>query len=261
VLSNMPGVSVLDLRTSSAPPRLNVVTKNPEKLWVRESGKDEFTGDDYTPYNKPCSLWEWVIQFSPKNSDLTVHILDPDCVFLSDGRKGGFTPVEEGSPQGEYIFYMTQECVKKFPRLREFTKIPSSNWQPLGIPISIHLRDLRRILPRWISLLKEMRSNRRLVQEIPWVLEMWAYSIAVAEFGIVHEVKLRQHAPNDTRLTRAVCHYCYDTSYKGWKWSKRSWAPGDLHNPPYSFLTEVGRKFHELLQEFLDKLEREKHVK
>lgn len=248
----VPGTPVLELQTHFTPPRLYLVTENPRKLIVRESGKDEYTKDDYTPYNKPNALWEWVLQFQPRDEDVTVHILDPDCVFLFEPEKRIFGRVPKGSPQGEYIFYLDQDCVQKYPRLQNFTKAPPETWQPIGIPISIHLSDLRRLLPRWICLLKEMRSNKLLVQEIPWVLEMWAYSIAVAELGIVHEVKLRQHAPNDVRLTRAICHYCYDTSYKGWKWSKRSWLPGDVHNPPYTFLTEVGRKFHELLQEFLN---------
>lgn len=203
------------------------------------------TKDHYPPYNKPASLREWSLA-TPDTGE-TLLIIDPDCVFLRPVE----VEVEPGHPIAEDMFFMSplenlaKGVIKR--HCRKNTKLI----QPVGVPLLIRKCDLRLIAPRWIQLTEEMREDKQTLEEIPWIVEMWAYAIAAAEVGITHQMQNNQQFPTEDIISRPLIHYSYGTESKDgkWKWDKRTYSAFSKPSKSPLNIPKAGKIMHDLLVE------------
>jgi hypothetical protein len=129
------------------------------------------------------------------------------------------------------------------------------------IPTLIHTTDLRRICPRWLELCGIIRENLRNAKgERVWESDMYAYIVACAEYGLVHEPAslgictnwLPEQAP-----AAPIIHYCQDVlSSSGEKiFGKFSYRPWDRVNANMTPQHDYGRDMAAIVNEYVDRLQ------
>jgi hypothetical protein len=238
-----PGeITCLVAHDGDAPPRL---VDGVDMYVTRQASPHPVSGDDYKPYNKPASLLQW-LEETP-DSDETLLVIDPDCVFLEPIDR----EVESGQPVGEQIFFMSNTAPACVEIIRRHCRRNESLVQPVGVPLLIQRSDLLSICPRWLELTAEMREDKFTREEIPWICEMWGYSIAAAEAGITHELGHRQQFPTEDITDRPLIHYSYATEShdKDWKWDKRDYSAWSKPPSAPDEIPAAGRIFHALLDQ------------
>ncbi len=133
----------------------------------------------------------------------------------------------------------------------------------------ISLASLERVVPKWDALASAMKKDKEANAAFGWAVEMWAYSIAAAQVGVVHELAphFMLQPPYDKTLrvgkTDAfIIHYTYGDDYDkngvftpgvnqatqgkgGWHFDKRDFsqrAPkkGELVAPPANSVRILG---------------------
>lgn len=104
-------------------------------------------------------------------------------------------------------------------------------------PVIITHGDLVKLMPKWEEYAAFIESNAEAKEKLGWVREMYAYSIAAAAEGIVHEVQepsttvLISQPPADDSLHRAsLFHYTWGAQFKNasggivWEFDKRPYV-------------------------------------
>lgn len=186
------------------------------------------TGDDYSPYNKPKALRDWLWDAPPEEEALL--ILDPDCIFLKP-----FTgSVSRGRPVAQPISYLDPTHERNLELVEKHCRNPESV-QGVGIPILIHKDDLAVVAPLWLEKTEEIRGDPKSRETAGWVAEMWAYAFAAAELGLHHTTHLLARVSSDDRADLPILHYCYSYSDPEvrWSWDKRAYRPWErVPDPP-----------------------------
>jgi hypothetical protein len=197
-----------NLKNNFSCPLLETTTYSPHPL----------TKDDYSPFNKPASIIQWL---SKENSyEGSILLIDPDCIFVNpiirkpESRKtfcDGASYLDPNSQVGSYL-------------IKRFCRRNSSMVAPALIPVFILMEDLADISARWLEVTEQIRFDKESKQKAGWVAEMWGYSIACAERGIVQEIDNMSCYPNDEEL-KSIIHYCYDSNSSNGVWGKRKYNP------------------------------------
>ena len=212
-----------------------------------------FTGDDYSPYNKPASLLEWLYREQPEG---TVLLLDPDCVFRRPVR----TEVPVGRPIGQHWIDGPSglgPCgglEQNFESLTEYCDVSLAGVAPVMIPNLIHTADLRRIAPRWLELTGLIRQHVRNHQDNPmWESDMFAFLLASAEYGLVHEpgtLGACTNWPPEASSDAPVVHYCQPICDDQGQllWSKGTYQPWQKPAPAEAARDLYGRELLELIE-------------
>lgn len=179
-------------------------------------------GDHYPPYNKPAALLHWLSRADIGQTPLV--LLDPDCLF--------HRPLEArplpGQPCAQWVAYMNPSVAEGRRLVERYCRRNRHLVRPVGIPLAIWSSDLLAILPRWWSLLTQMRAESLAEGNPSWITEMWALNIAMAEFGLdclVHDEFCQFVVEDEDR--RPITHYCHPIQCGGvtWdKWSYKAWT-------------------------------------
>lgn len=216
------------------------------------------TGDWYPVYNKPASLLEWLYRDRPFG---TVLLIDPDCVF----RKPINREVDEGYPAaqkwvkfqpgsadspfglGERFAFLSRYCANTEPRA-----------QGVMIPTLIHTNDLRRIIGRWLELCGVIREQVRDHKgERMWESDMFAYIVAAAEYGLVHELAdlgIATNWPPDSVPDAPMIHYCHPIRSRDGEemLAKGNYKPWTRIDDPSRAEPGYGRDLLTLLNDYID---------
>lgn len=181
------------------------------------------TNDDYPPYNKPASICQWLNK--EKCYRGSVLLIDPDCIFTRSlvrfpKSKKTFCDqtwyLDPKSDTGNYL-------VKRFCRKNAGIVAPSM------IPVFILKEDLAEMSARWLEITESIRSDSESKEKAGWVAEMWAYSIACAEYGISQTLEKLSCYPNDEHI-QSIIHYCYDSVSAKSTFNKRYYKPWENTN-------------------------------
>lgn len=138
---------------------------------TRPTSVHPVSGDVYKCYNRLYSLAQWLDEYEV---DGTILIVDPDVVFRTPVRN----QARAGLPVGQHWidFGISTEFAHAIDNV---CTIDHSRLQHVTWPAQIHSDDLRKILPRWISLTVAIREQTRRQE-----CDMFAFVIAAAEAGI-----------------------------------------------------------------------------
>jgi hypothetical protein len=104
-------------------------------------------------------------------------------------------------------------------------------------PVVITRADLLRLMPKWEEWAAWIENDPEAKQKLGWVREMYAYSIAAAAAGVVHDIQepgvsvLISQPPNDEKLGAASAfHYTWGSQFKNatggivWEFDKRPYV-------------------------------------
>lgn len=114
------------------------------------------TEDNYSAYNKPSSIVQWLEAGNPKNADI-VAVMDVDIIMLEDLSHFA-VGVQEGSPLSQNGFMWFTNTNSSFDKLAEEFCDHCETVDSLAVPIYIHKNDLRKIAPRWLSNTRKIRD-------------------------------------------------------------------------------------------------------
>lgn len=211
--------------------------------------KHPVTGDFYPPYNKPASLLDYLSSVPP--SDHIYLLLDPDMIFVSSWDPD----LIKDRPIGEDTLYMNPYKDPGPFLIPRYCRRNHHLVQPLGFPIVIHDHLLRDIVDRWYLLTENMRSDVSTRSKAGWVSEMWAFTIACAEAGLVFQVQRNCSFSHDRQLNRPLIHYTYQTkSPSGYLWNKRNYTPWNSLPKLRHDVPESGKILHHILEEYIKKI-------
>ncbi|CAI7741385.1 unnamed protein product [Closterium sp. NIES-53] len=152
---------------------------------------DPKTGEWYPAINKPYGVWHWV-QHSPQAQQAEwVVILDADMVIRAPVTPWG-VKAEKGKPVAAYYGYLIG-CDNILAELH--TKHPEL-CPKVGGFIVMHIDDLRRFVPLWLSKTHEVRADkahyaRNITGDVyssGWISEMYGYSFGAADAELHHQV-------------------------------------------------------------------------
>ena len=114
-----------------------------------------------------------------------VYIAETDHVLM----KPLPNMANETTPSAYPFGYMHPQFVQ--PIIERFS--PGTSWQsvqPIGpSPVIVAKAQLEKITPLWLELSLQLKRDPTADRRFGWVLEMWAYSIASAQLGIVHRLQ------------------------------------------------------------------------
>ena len=145
----------------------------------------------YPAYNKPASIIHWL-----NNYNVTAEIiivLDADMIL-----RNPFTAELVGATRGHPIAAHYGYLVGIFPENAMSVKAKVDNWrkaQQVGGFVVMHVDDLRKVAPLWLSFTEEVRTdsgnwahtgdifNGDGARGPPWISEMYVYPRAGAALG------------------------------------------------------------------------------
>lgn len=252
-----PDVSVI--RLMSCAPSLRSKYKYTEICpTITLSEWERYSNDEYLPYNRPGTLVEFISTYN--SLDEIFILMDPDMIIL----KPLNLPVLEGRPIAQRYEYMEGNLLTKLSKL---TKNPHLV-QPVGQPMLIHGRDLRRLAPLYLDFTYKIRSHPVYKKEVGWIAEMYGYALAAAELGLIHDVREDLMCRPPYRKDSFTLHYDYmheDHSCGEFKWDKRSYwqdifTSSELFPIPCASTPINFRRVFEELNESLIKYRIEKSV-
>eukprot|EP00850_Spirogloea_muscicola_P012056 SM000077S21530 [mRNA] locus=s77:14012:19510:+ [translate_table: standard] len=149
------------------------------------------SGDWYPAINKPVGVLHWVLH-SPQAQEVDwVVILDADQIM-----RGPIDPWElkakKGQPVAAYYGYLIG-CDNILAQLH--TKHPHL-CDKVGGFIVMHIEDLRKFAPLWLSKTEEVRADKahywtNITGDIygqGWISEMYGYSFGAAELELRHQI-------------------------------------------------------------------------
>ena len=168
--------------------------------------KGNLVNDHYAPYNKPGSLHHWLFENpNPPHADY-VLVVEPDMVFRKPidcefelGVRDGLVasaPYDylSGTDNGMAAQFIGPESVDRLEKVGGF--------------YCFRMADLKRVVPLWLNLTKEVRKNPERYWKIdgigedyptgdqyvsrghaPWISEMYGYIFAAGEVGLRHSVR------------------------------------------------------------------------
>jgi len=208
---NQPGELVRLVASDPATPL--PVHKHTKVIRTKFTNIHPETGDEYPPYNRLYSIYEWLLREKPHG---TVLILDPDMIF----RQSVSREVMPGSPRTVhwYDFGFRESDA-------ELTTVDGSKFQPVTWPTLIHTDDLIRLIPLWIEFTAKIRQRTN-----GWESDMFAFVAASAELGITYtydNICAWMPWPEDVVAGAPLIHFCqpfYDKD-KNWIWGKYTYIP------------------------------------
>ncbi|PON95258.1 peptidyl serine alpha-galactosyltransferase [Trema orientale] len=193
------------------------------------------TGDWYPAINKPAGVVHW-LKHSPdaQNVDWVV-ILDADMII-----RGPIIPweigAEKGRPVAAYYGYLIG-CDNALAALH--TKHPEL-CDKVGGLLAMHIDDLRKLAPLWLSKTEEVREDRahwgtNLTGDIygkGWISEMYGYSFGAAEAGLRHKINdnlmiYPGYVPREG-VEPILLHYGLPFSVGNWSFSKLDHHEDDI---------------------------------
>ncbi|KAK3410275.1 hypothetical protein EUGRSUZ_J02276 [Eucalyptus grandis] len=149
------------------------------------------TGDWYPAINKPAGIVHWLKHSKDAEKVDWVVILDADMII-----RGPIIPwelgAEKGRPVSAYYGYLVG-CDNILSKLH--TKHPEL-CDKVGGLLAMHMDDLRKLAPMWLSKTEEVREDRahwatNITGDIygkGWISEMYGYSFGAAEVGLKHKI-------------------------------------------------------------------------
>ncbi|KAI3408994.1 uncharacterized protein J3R85_019871 [Psidium guajava] len=149
------------------------------------------TGDWYPAINKPAGIVHWLKHSKDAEKVDWVVILDADMII-----RGPIIPwelgAEKGRPVAAYYGYLVG-CDNILSKLH--TKHPEL-CDKVGGLLAMHIDDLRKLAPMWLSKTEEVREDRahwatNITGDIygkGWISEMYGYSFGAAEVGLKHKI-------------------------------------------------------------------------
>jgi hydroxyproline O-arabinosyltransferase len=204
------------------------------------------TGDDYSPYNKPKALQDWLREAPP--TEAAVLILDPDCIFS----KPLVGSVSRGHPIAQPMSYLDPKHDHNLELVEKHCANPELV-DGVGIPILIHRDDLAAVVPLWLKKTEEIRDNPKSRELAGWVAEMWAYAFATADLGLRHTTRELARVSTEDRADLPIVHYCYSLSdAEGhWAWDKRGYRPWERVSDPPDNIPLASKALISLLNEWI----------
>jgi hypothetical protein len=176
----------------------------------------------FPPLNKPGGINEWIHR--EPQLDEAILIVDPDTVFIRQVIEP--PDLRPGFAYGQEHPYMNSDLPSSRTVLKRHCKIKARRIvQPIGIYALIHRDDLVNISPVWLEKTLEIKSDVKCARALPdngWISDMWAYAIAAAELGIVHQITDLAQVTGSNCLSAPLIHYCFPLM----KDKKVSWTPG-----------------------------------
>jgi len=219
---------------------------------VKEAGFDKTRG--FMVINRPWTMLNFLQmkEWRERIVEDYVYIAETDHLLLCD------IP-NRATPQLAVAFffpYMSPKdpqkgaIAQKWLPGRDVLDMP-----PVGpSPLIVHVDHLRNLTPSWYDLSVALKKNPEADRAFGWMLEMWGYSIAVAQLGIKHFVWQKlQIEPSaawhqDTSSQEPfIYHYTFGVEYTldgtpvvgavgTWSLDKRHYfgaaPPANLHAPP-----------------------------
>ncbi len=104
-------------------------------------------------------------------------------------------------------------------------------------PVIITRKDLLKLMPKWEQYAAWIESDSEAKEKLGWVREMYAYSIAAAAEGIVHDVQepsstvlISQPPADDSIHNAGMFHYTWGAQFKNssgqvvWEFDKRPYV-------------------------------------
>jgi len=224
--------------------------------------------EGYVVLHRPFAFQQWLNLFADKIPEKFVLMSEPDHLFIKPPPLVATQKAAVAFP----FFYIAPNDPKYKPIVDRFNtaNAPPESFAPIGSsPVMISLASLKRVVPKWHALAIAMKKDKEANAAFGWVVEMWAYSIAAAQVGVVHELAphFMLQPPYDKTLrvgkTDAfIIHYTYGDDYDkngvftpgvnqatqgkgGWHFDKRDFsqrAPkkGELVAPPANSVRILG---------------------
>ena len=208
----------------------------------------------YVVLHRPYAIKQWLDSHAAAIEEEFVLLAEPDHLFLRPMPLLASNETAVGYP----FFYITPNDDAHWKILQKFNaaRAPRASFPPTGnSPCMLSIDALRAVTPIWHDLAVRMKHDPEADAAFGWVLEMWAYSVAVAQAGVKHAMvdELMIHPPWDAS-TRAksngrqafVIHYTYGQDFTksgqmtngkvgDWHWDKRDHTltpPGKIPPPP-----------------------------
>jgi hypothetical protein len=206
------------------------------------------TSDDYTPFNKPAAIQQWLTETRPEEP--SILLVDPDCVFLAPVREN----VDPGRPISQPVSYMYTNGDPGRALVARHCRRPG-NVQGTGLPTLIHRDDLTVLAPLWLAKTEAIRSDPVSRELAGWTAEMWGYMFAAAELGLSHELRDLCVWSTDNEANRPLLHYCYEAkdATGTWRWDKRIYQPWEPVSPPPPGTPKAAVALIDLLNECANK--------
>ena len=178
------------------------------------------TGDSYSAYNKPFSLYHWTT-----NANVTadfIIVLDADMIFRAP-MTVELLGVRRGAPVSARYSYLKGTLPENHMGVKARVKNVEKTQQVGGFTV-MHREDMRKLAPRWLYWTEQVRQdpdswantgdiyNDNGKHGPPWISEMYGYVFAAAEVGIefqVHDDFMLYpgyYPPKDSRFP-IVLHY------------------------------------------------------
>jgi hypothetical protein len=240
--------------------------------------------DGYVVLHRPYAFKQWLERFANDLEEEYVLMSEPDHLFVAPPPLLATRDKAVAFP----FFYIAPNDPKFAPIVERFNEVraPKEAFKPIGSsPVMIHLDALKRVVPKWHELAVAMKRDKEADAAFGWVVEMWAYSIASAQVGVVHETikHFMLQPPYDKSMNvdgkeAYIVHYTYGDDYDkngrftpgvnqgaddlknegGWHFDKRDFtnrAPrkGELTLPPAN-AGEAIRRTIEIILEAMDAL-------
>jgi hypothetical protein len=201
--------------------------------------------DRYLAYNKPASIVQWMEAVRPR--ERTIVVLDPDCLFL----RSISVEAKAGRPAGHVYSYMDPQGGLGSLIFSRHCRRNRNLGQSVGIPLVIHRDDLRAVAPRWLEATREIRDDAKSHAATGWIAEMFGYTVAAAELGLVHETRRLCVFPGEDSLDAPFMHYCSPSEHKalGFHWHKVAYKPWEPPPVPPPGSPKAALVLAELLKE------------
>lgn len=214
-------------------------------LEVPSMSRHPRTGDWYPAINKPAAIVHWLNHSKDVDKVDWVVILDADMII-----RGPIIPwelgAERGRPVSAYYGYLVG-CDNILAKLH--TKRPEL-CDKVGGLLAMHIDDLRKLAPLWLSKTEEVREDRahwatNITGDIygqGWISEMYGYSFGAAEAGLKHKINddwmiYPGYIPREG-VEPLLLHYGLPFSVGNWSFSK-------LDHHEDGIVYECGRLFPE----------------
>lgn len=195
------------------------------------------TGEWYPAINKPVGVNHW-LQNSPDAADVEwVVILDADMIL-----RRPILPWELGAEKGRPVSSTYDYLIGCDNILGKLHMKDPSVCDKVGGFIVMHIDDLRKFAPLWLSKTEEVRADKEHyatnitgdVYGQGWISEMYGYSFGASDAGLRHKrldtVMLYPGYMPMPKVDPRVLHYGLPMSVLEWKWNKGEWHTLDLAN-------------------------------
>ena len=179
-----------------------------------------------------------------------VLIAETDHVFMKEPKNRATPKMPACFPFG----YMNAQAEPLRGVVQRFVSANPKDVDPCGpSPVLIHLPQLRKLTPEWLSMSFALKRDAEADKHFGWVLEMWGYTLAATKLGIRHFVwRDLQTEPSalwhsDLDGEPHIYHYTFGLEYTSdgmpvtggvgdWSLDKRhfmnEYPPPDMAAPP-----------------------------